>query len=630
MRGRFGSGTPAGAEAAAPEREWVAAEVFRRLRSRSLAKARAAVQAVPASAFVRLVLDLQDVAAGAGAAALEGTDGVAQVIAQFEGVFLPAAAWEGHVLPARVRDYRPAMLDELVASGDVHVGGKRPRRRRAGRWRRSDARPAAPPPRPLPSAGLVAFFPTDSPLAPVRSEVSFGQEGVASFDAVGRPCNAEDAEAGQAVVGQAVAEALAGGGLFFRQIADAVRRRLAPERVDEARIAAALWELVWDGRATNDTFAPVRAFGRRRLCRPCTHGSAPPRQQPARPPSGLRCGSRVPGVGGCRQVRRGRHACRRAVRTLVAGGPLSRERHGARGGAGGVAARPLRRAVARHSPARRRAGRPGNAHARAAFLGGRGRRAAGHVRGRHGAGAVRGPRDGGRAAFLCGPGRPRRRRARGAHGRAGCRRPGLPVRRRPALAAEFAGGTAQGADEGTPDVAADASSGIRRRRRRVRSRRRRSRQRPRARRRPAGRPAPRAAAGKPGGASQRRSRAARHGGAALPARPSPSRTGRRSKRPPAPWRRIRPACSCGTARTAHGRRSWSRRSTASPSCPRPSPTSCKRPGSSACPTACACTWTPSPAEPAACTQRTPCRRPARAFRKAVFRQAVRRCCRPVR
>lgn len=94
----------------------------------------------------------------------------------------------------------------------------------------------------------------------MRSEASFGQEAVASFDAVGRPCNAEDAEAGQATVGQAVAEALAGGGLFFRQIADAVRRRLAPERVDEARIAAALWELVWDGRATNDTFAPVRAL----------------------------------------------------------------------------------------------------------------------------------------------------------------------------------------------------------------------------------------------------------------------------------------------------------------------------------------------------------------------------------
>ncbi len=185
MRGRFGGGTRAGAGATAPEREWVAAEVFRRLRSRSLAKARAAVQAVPGSAFVRLVLDLQDVAGATGAAALEGTDGVAQVIAQFEGVFLPAAAWEGHVLPARVRDYRPGCWTnwwhratscgwEVITTRTSRVAPLR-------------VRPAVPPPRLLPSAGLVAFFPTDSPLAPVRSEVSFGQEAVASVDGVGCP-----------------------------------------------------------------------------------------------------------------------------------------------------------------------------------------------------------------------------------------------------------------------------------------------------------------------------------------------------------------------------------------------------------------------------------------------------------
>ncbi len=259
VRGRFGGGATSDAGAKAPEREWVAAEVFRRLRSRSLAKARAAVQAVPGSAFVRLVLDLQDVAGATGAAALEGTDGVAQVIAQFEGVFLPAAAWEGQVLPARVRDFRPGMLDELIASGDVlWVGSGHGAGEQEGGAGRSASRAAA---KAAPPAGLVAFFPTDSPLAPVRSEVSFGQEGAASADGVAEcSSSSEAADAGQVTVGQAVVEALAGGGLFFRQIADAVRRRLAPERVDEARIASALWSLVWEGRATNDTFAPVRAL----------------------------------------------------------------------------------------------------------------------------------------------------------------------------------------------------------------------------------------------------------------------------------------------------------------------------------------------------------------------------------
>ena len=94
---------------------------------------------------------------------------------------------------------------------------------------------------------LVAFYPTDSPLAPVQADaVQVGAEDV-------EPAVSPSVE-------EAVVEALASGyGLFFRQIADAVRRRMEPERVDEASIAAALQELVWSGRATNDTFAPVRA-----------------------------------------------------------------------------------------------------------------------------------------------------------------------------------------------------------------------------------------------------------------------------------------------------------------------------------------------------------------------------------
>ena len=40
-------------------------------------------------------------------------------LAALEGVWLPADLWESVVLPARVADYRPAMLDELIASGEV-------------------------------------------------------------------------------------------------------------------------------------------------------------------------------------------------------------------------------------------------------------------------------------------------------------------------------------------------------------------------------------------------------------------------------------------------------------------------------------------------------------------------------
>ena len=283
MQGRFGCAEepgPAGVGAVAAitgaERTWVSAEVFRRLRSRSLAKARAAVRAVPASAYTRYVLDLQGVGTGGGT--LEGTEGVAQVISQFEGVFLPAAAWEGHVFSSRVRDYRPSMLDELVTAGEVvWAGGRRedgappadggPRARKAGK---AAAAPA-----------LVAFYPTDSPLAPVQADAALA--------------GAEDVEpAVRPSVEEAVVEALASGyGLFFRQIADAVRRRMEPERVDEASIAAALQELVWSGRATNDTFAPVRAAE-------AAASGARPRPAPKRRASSRRSRYRGAASGGLR------------------------------------------------------------------------------------------------------------------------------------------------------------------------------------------------------------------------------------------------------------------------------------------------------------------------------------------
>lgn len=60
-------------------------------------------------------------------------------------------------------------------------------------------------------------------------------------------------------VHQGILDALSGGyGLFFRQIAEAVRGRL-PE-VGDVQLSQALWDLAWSGRLTNDTLAPLRAL----------------------------------------------------------------------------------------------------------------------------------------------------------------------------------------------------------------------------------------------------------------------------------------------------------------------------------------------------------------------------------
>ncbi len=55
---------------------------------------------------------------------LRGIDGLVSAIDQLAGVALPASTWESLVLPSRVRDYSPAMLDELTTTGEVLWSGR--------------------------------------------------------------------------------------------------------------------------------------------------------------------------------------------------------------------------------------------------------------------------------------------------------------------------------------------------------------------------------------------------------------------------------------------------------------------------------------------------------------------------
>ena len=56
---------------------------------------------------------------------LEGPGGVEQVLEQLQGYRGPAAFWESEILPRRVRRYRPAWLDELLATA-APGSGERP------------------------------------------------------------------------------------------------------------------------------------------------------------------------------------------------------------------------------------------------------------------------------------------------------------------------------------------------------------------------------------------------------------------------------------------------------------------------------------------------------------------------
>ena len=114
--------------------EWVAPDVLRRVRRRTLAAVRKAVEPVEAEALARFLPAWQGIGRDQG----RGIDRLRDVVAQLQGIALPVEAWETDVLPLRVPGYTPAMLDELTAGGEVVWIG-------AGRGRvaihpRSDAR----------------------------------------------------------------------------------------------------------------------------------------------------------------------------------------------------------------------------------------------------------------------------------------------------------------------------------------------------------------------------------------------------------------------------------------------------------------------------------------------------------
>ena len=187
--------------------EWCDAEVLRRLRSRSLAALRHEVEPVDAATLGRFLPAWQHVTEP-----LRGVDGVAQVIDQLAGVALPASAWETLVLPSRVREYSPTMLDELTATGEVIWSGN-------GSLSGSD--------------GWISLHLAES--APVTLAEPTGDET-------------------SALQREILASLAGGGAYFFRQLSNAVGS------TDDKELTTALWDLVWAGLVTNDTFSPLRSY----------------------------------------------------------------------------------------------------------------------------------------------------------------------------------------------------------------------------------------------------------------------------------------------------------------------------------------------------------------------------------
>jgi ATP-dependent Lhr-like helicase len=218
LRGEF---RPGGAE-----REWCDPDVLRLLRRRSLARLRREVEPVEQPALARFLPAWHGIApvgesrpAPAHQAALER---LAEVVDQLAGVPIPASVLERDVLPARIPGYQPALLDELGSLGEVAWVGQ-------GSLGRDDGR-------------IVLHRPGRGALRPNATAAA-----AAAAAANGERPSDERHERIRAHLGSR-------GASFYRELFTAAGGGTDRDVLD------ALWDLVWAGEVTNDTFAPLRAL----------------------------------------------------------------------------------------------------------------------------------------------------------------------------------------------------------------------------------------------------------------------------------------------------------------------------------------------------------------------------------
>ncbi|MBL0395282.1 DEAD/DEAH box helicase [Ramlibacter monticola] len=99
--------------------EWCDRRLLARIHRMTRDRLRAEIQPVPPAQFMRFLFRWHQLAGSEGDERRQGEAGLADVLRQLEGHAAPAAAWEEDLLPARVADYLPPMLDKLCASGRI-------------------------------------------------------------------------------------------------------------------------------------------------------------------------------------------------------------------------------------------------------------------------------------------------------------------------------------------------------------------------------------------------------------------------------------------------------------------------------------------------------------------------------
>jgi ATP-dependent Lhr-like helicase len=105
-----------GSFSAARDLEWCDRRLLARIHRYTLNRLRAEIAPVSPAEFMRFLFAWQHVG---DRNQLTGIDGLRAVIAQLDGLELPARTWERDVLPARLERYESSLLDTLCLTGEV-------------------------------------------------------------------------------------------------------------------------------------------------------------------------------------------------------------------------------------------------------------------------------------------------------------------------------------------------------------------------------------------------------------------------------------------------------------------------------------------------------------------------------
>ncbi len=106
LRGRF---TPGAAST-----EWCERGLLARIHRYTLGRLRREIEPATRAEFVRFLFEWQRVRPDDRR---EGYEALGAVVAELEGFAAPASAWETEILPARIADFAPEMLDRLCLAG---------------------------------------------------------------------------------------------------------------------------------------------------------------------------------------------------------------------------------------------------------------------------------------------------------------------------------------------------------------------------------------------------------------------------------------------------------------------------------------------------------------------------------